>query len=104
MGESAIFDAPRAEAACRYGRPMSIEGWEELGEDEPGELVDGSLEEEEEADCPHEVIVSALLNVLLTWARARGGRVLASKMKFALSKGCGKWCGRKRSFTSSTSK
>lgn len=56
-----------------------------MGEDEPGELVDGRLEEEEVADSPHEVIVSALLYVLLTWARERGGRVLASETKYALS-------------------
>ena len=56
-----------------------------MAEDEPGELVDGLLREEEVADSPHEVIVSALLYVLLTWARPRGGRVLASKTKYALS-------------------
>ncbi len=57
-----------------------------MGEDEPGELVDGLLQEEEGADSPHEVIVSALLFVLLTWARPRGGQVLASETKYALSK------------------
>lgn len=56
-----------------------------MAEDEPGELVDGLLREEEVADSPHEVIVSALLFVLLTWARPRGGRVLASETKYALS-------------------
>jgi Uma2 family endonuclease len=69
-----------------YGRPMSVEEWEQMGEDEPGELVDGLLQEEEEADSPHEVIVSALLYVLLTWARRGRGRVLASETKYALSK------------------
>lgn len=57
-----------------------------MDEDEPGELVNGRLEEEEASDSPHEVIVSALLYVLLTWARARGGRVLASETKYALSR------------------
>ena len=56
-----------------------------MSEDEPGELVDGVLQEEEVADSPHEVIVSALLYVLLTWARRNGGRVLASETKYALS-------------------
>jgi Uma2 family endonuclease len=68
-----------------YGRPMSVEEWESLREDEPGELVNGLLQEEEVADSPHEVIVSALLFLLLTWARPRGGRVLASETKYALS-------------------
>ena len=69
-----------------YGRPMSIEAWEGMAEDEPGELVDGVLQEEEVADSPHEVIVSALLFLLLTWSRPRGGRVLASETKYALSR------------------
>jgi len=64
---------------------MSIGEWEQMSEDEPGELVDGMLQEEEVADSPHEVIVSALLYVLLTWARRNGGRVFASETKYALS-------------------
>jgi Uma2 family endonuclease len=84
MDQSAALDAPLP--APVYGRPMSIEGWEQMAEDEPGELVDGRLEEEEVADSAHEVIVSALLYVLLTWAHERGGRVLASETKYALSK------------------
>jgi Uma2 family endonuclease len=84
MVESADLVAPPLTPA--YGRPMSIEEWERMSEDEPGEIADGRLEEEEVADSPHEVIVSALLFVLLTWARARGGRVLASETKYALSK------------------
>jgi Uma2 family endonuclease len=69
-----------------YGRPMSVEEWEQMDADHPGELVDGLLQEEEVADSPHEVIVSALLYVLLTWARPRGARVLASETKYALSR------------------
>jgi Uma2 family endonuclease len=83
MARSAILDAPSSKPA--YGRPMSVEEWEQMAEDEPGELVDGLLQEEEGADSPHEVVVSALLFVLLTWARPRGGRVLASETKYALS-------------------
>jgi Uma2 family endonuclease len=83
MIPSAVLDAPLL--PLPYGLPMSIEDWERMGEDEPGEIVDGRLEEEEVADSPHEVIVSALLFVLLTWARPRGGRVLASETKYALS-------------------
>lgn len=83
MVQSAIVDAPLPD--LELSRPMSIEAWAQMGEDEPGELVDGQLEEEEVADSPHEVIVSALLYVLLTWAREHGGRVLASDAKYALS-------------------
>jgi Uma2 family endonuclease len=68
-----------------YGRAMSIEEWEQMDEDEPGELVDGRLEEEEVADSPHEVVVSALLRVLLLWAHERRGRVLSSELKYALT-------------------
>jgi Uma2 family endonuclease len=83
MVQSAVLDTPLS--GLERSRPMAIEEWERMGEDEPGELVDGLLEEEEVADSPHEVIVSALLYVLLSWARERGGRVLASETKYALS-------------------
>jgi Uma2 family endonuclease len=83
MVQSAVAGAPSSEPA--YGRPMSVEQWEQMAEDEPGELVDGLLREEEASDSPHEVIVSALLHVLLAWTRPRGGRVLASGAKYALS-------------------
>jgi Uma2 family endonuclease len=82
MAESAVHETPWGPATRRL---LTMEEWEQLGEDEPGELVDGHLEEEEVADSPHEVIVSALLYVLLTWARARGGRVLSSETRYALS-------------------
>lgn len=68
-----------------FGRLLSLDEWEQMDEDAPGELVEGVLREEEVADSPHEVVVSALLFVLLTWARPRGGRVLASDTKYALS-------------------
>jgi Uma2 family endonuclease len=84
MVQSAVLDAATFEPA--YGRPMSIEEWEQMDEDEPGELVEGLLQEEEVADSPHEVIVSALLYVFLSWARLHGGRALASETKYALSK------------------
>jgi Uma2 family endonuclease len=69
-----------------YGRRMSLEEWEQMPEDEPGELVDGALQQEEVPDGPHEVVVSALLFALLTWARARDALVLASETKYALGK------------------
>src|SRR5690349_6211652 len=84
MVDGVTFDAPSLDPA--YGRPMSIEEWEQMDEDDPGELVDGLLQEEEAADSPHEVIVNALLYVLLTWARPGNRRVLSSETKYALSK------------------
>lgn len=56
-----------------------------MDEDEPGEIVDGRLEEEELADSPHEVVVSVLLRVLLSWAHLRRGFVLSSEVKYALT-------------------
>ena len=82
MGPSAIAEAWTVHWTVR---PMSVEEWTALPEDEPGELVDGLLREEEAADSPHELIVSALLYILLTWARPRGGRVLASETNQAVS-------------------
>ena len=83
MVHGVTLDAPPFEPA--YGRAMSIEEWEQMDEEASGELVDGLLQEEEVADSPHEVIVSALLYVLLTWARQGNRRVLSSETKYALS-------------------
>jgi Uma2 family endonuclease len=86
MSESAIVGAPALDAEPAYGRSMSVEEWEQMDEDEPGELVDGRLEEEEESDNPHEVLVSALAYFLAAWARPRRGVVLSSEAKYAISK------------------
>lgn len=88
MVQSAILHAPGAAPA--YGSPMSIEEWEQMGEDEPGELVDGRLEEDEVPDFPHEVVVTALLYALLQWARPRKCIVIGSEAKYALSKSRGR--------------
>jgi Uma2 family endonuclease len=69
-----------------YGRPMSIEAWEDLDEDIPGELVDGRLEAEEVADFPHEIVVALLLRALFAWDGARRALILPSEAKYALSK------------------
>ena len=37
---------------------MTFEEWAAMDEDEPGELVDGRLEEEEVPDTMHEMIVT----------------------------------------------
>lgn len=84
MAQSAIVDAPDSEPEPQYGRPMSIEEWEQMDEDEPGELVDGKLEEEEVPDFPHEIVLQALIRVLMAWTH--DGLVFASEAKYALSK------------------
>jgi Uma2 family endonuclease len=66
-------------------RPMSIDEWADLPEDEPGELVDGYLQEEEMPGLLHEIVVAWLLRVLGSWAAQRGGLVFGSEAKFAIS-------------------
>lgn len=66
-------------------RPMTVDAWADLDEDQEGELVDGRLVEEEASDSPHEVIVMWLTEVLLAYLRQRNGRLLGSESKFAVS-------------------
>lgn len=65
-------------------RPMSIAEWEALEEDEPGELVDGRLEEEEVPNFVHELVVVALTTLFKVWLTGQGGFVFGSDAKFAL--------------------
>jgi Uma2 family endonuclease len=64
---------------------MTLEEWASLDEDEPGELVDGLLEEEEVPSWAHEIVVSWLIGVLRAWLVPRGGYVLGSETKLAIS-------------------
>ena len=63
---------------------MSIADWANMPEDEPGELVDGRLEDEESPDYVHEVIVIWLGATLRAWLAGRGF-VGGSEAKFAVS-------------------
>ena len=83
MSQRAIVEPPIA-------RTMSLEEWANMPEDEPGELVNGHLVEEEVADNLHEVIVSWFLQILANWARPRKGIVLGSEAKYALTEGRGR--------------
>lgn len=65
-------------------RTMTIDEWASLPEDEPGELVDGCIEEEETPDLAHESAVSWLIGVFRAWAIPRGGFVFGSEAKFAV--------------------
>lgn len=64
---------------------LSVDDWAALPEDEPGELVDGRLEEEEVADLVHETVVSWLIGVLRAWMIGRGGYVFGSDVKYGMS-------------------
>ncbi|HYC22917.1 MAG TPA: Uma2 family endonuclease [Candidatus Bathyarchaeia archaeon] len=76
VSESATVRLPQGE--------ISLEEWAALPEDEPGELVDGRLEDEEVPDAIHELVVGWLMQVLRNWLSGMGGVVLGSEAKFAL--------------------
>ncbi len=72
-------------------RRMTLEQWASLPEDEPGELVDGELVEEEVSDWDHEDVVGWLMGVLWLWlGMSGGGRVYASEGKYAVRPGRGR--------------
>jgi Uma2 family endonuclease len=72
--------------ALAAGEPprMSIEQWAAMPEDDPGELVDGRLVEEEVADFAHETIVSYMNALLRGHVVSRGGFVAGSEVKLAV--------------------
>ena len=70
---------PRSDAAA-----ITLEQWADLPPDEPGELVDGRLVEEEMADLRHELVVSWLIGTLRAWLVPLGGIVVGSDSKFAV--------------------
>lgn len=63
---------------------LSLEEWAAMGEDEPGELIDGQIVEEEVPDLDHESIVTWLVFAFYGWAVPRGGFVFGSEAKFAV--------------------
>lgn len=71
-------------------RRMSDDEWAAMPEDEPGELVNGVLAEEEVPDWVHESVVVWLLQVLGAWAAARGGFVGGSELKYVLHRDRGR--------------
>jgi Uma2 family endonuclease len=70
-------------ALPHLGEPMTLEEWASLPEDEPGELVDGRLEEEEVPNLVHEAVVAWLIWVLKSWL-GRNGFVFGSEAKYAV--------------------
>jgi len=63
---------------------MTLAEWAAIDEDEPGELVDGVLVEEEVPNYIHETVVTWLVALLRAWVSARGGLVGGSEAKFAV--------------------
>ena len=70
-------------ALPQLGRPMTVEEWAAMDEDEPGELVDGRLEEEEVPDLIHELVVAWLIQVFGSWL-GETGFVFGSDGKYAV--------------------
>jgi len=69
---------------------LTLADWLELPEDEPGELVDGVLVEEEVPDYVHELLVAILARLLGNWIAPRGGLVAGSDAKFVLKRDRGR--------------
>jgi len=63
---------------------LSLDEWFSLPEDEPGELVEGRIEEEEAPDYLHELLVAFLVRLLGNWIFPQGGLVAGSEAKFAV--------------------
>jgi len=63
---------------------LTLDEWFALPEDEPGEFVNGHLEEEEVPDYLHELLVMLLGKFLSIWI-PHGGLVAGSDAKFAVS-------------------
>ena len=71
-------------AAALHSSPMTLDEWGAMDEDEPGELVDGFLVEEEVPDGVHEVVVGFLIHALTGSLRPLGAFVLGSEAKLAV--------------------
>ena len=65
---------------------ITLAQWGDMGEDEPGELVDGQLVEEEEVGAEHDVVILFLGWVLWGWLSSRGGFAGASDTRFGVSR------------------
>lgn len=74
----------RASPSSREPPRMSIEEWAAMPEDEPGELVNGFLVDEEMADFEHEMVVSFANAALRSWVVPKGGFVAGSEAKLAI--------------------
>lgn len=64
---------------------MTLAEWANMDEDEPGELVDGVLVEEEEVGGLHEAVAGWLVILLGRWIDSQDGLVLTSDARFGVS-------------------
>lgn len=64
---------------------MTLAEWADLDEDEPGELVDGRLVEEEDVGALHDAVTAWFVWVLKSWLASRGGVVLVSDTRFGVA-------------------
>lgn len=64
---------------------LTVEQWAALPEDEPGELVDGRLVEDEVPDVIHEVVALWLARELDAWGDSRGALVVGPGAKYAVA-------------------
>jgi Uma2 family endonuclease len=69
---------------ARAERTVTLDEWAALPEDEPGELVDGKVVEEEDVGALHETVVVFLVHALRVWLGTRG-RILSSDAKLAVA-------------------
>jgi Uma2 family endonuclease len=73
----------------RGQRQLTAEEWAELAEDEPGELVAGTVEAEEMPDALHELAVSFLTWSLRQWLGTEGF-VFGSELKLLVAPNTGR--------------
>lgn len=78
-----------AAIACESAPRMTLTEWAELGEDSPGELVDGLLVEDEEVGAEHDIVGAWLVWILQSWIGARGF-VGMSDTRFGVSRSRGR--------------
>lgn len=71
-------------------RPLALAEWGDLDEDEPGELVDGYLVEEEEVGAEHDIAGAWLIWLFQSWLAPRGGFVGMSDTRFGVSRSRGR--------------
>ena len=71
------------------GRALTLDEWSALPDDEPGELVDGFLMEEELPDPVHELAVSWFVFLFRSWL-GRAGFVFTSDLKVQVTGNSGR--------------
>jgi len=79
-----MFASPATAQRSRRAS-MTLEEWADLDEDEPGELVDGRLTEEEVPTRTHELIVAWFIWALRNWAMPRRALVFGPEYKLAVT-------------------